>query len=70
MVNELACRVFYNYWNRSLYSHFGICRMFRCFERIQWNAQAGFHHDLINLNQSSVSDIYPRHVRPEFLKKS
>ena len=45
MVNELARGMFYNYWNRSLYSHFGICRLFWRFERIQWNAQAGFQYN-------------------------
>ena len=73
MVNELACRVFYNYWNRSLYSHFGICRMFRCFERIQWNAQAGFQHDILNLAPEFDGQACPMFTRvvsvPNFLKK-
>ena len=50
MVDELARCMFYNNWNWSLYSHFGICRMFRCFEGIQWNAQAGFQYNVLSLD--------------------
>ena len=68
MVNELACRVFYNNWNRSLYSHFGICRMFRCFERIQWNAQAGFQYDsyFMKLRSYFLTQIPQAHKRKPF----